>query len=116
MFQFRPVQEPIWSLRDSHCCCEPDCTCPVTRESARKPPEDQPPSSSFRLPLTCTRRSGSACDTAQVSVPPGGLMVSPSASRQKFSVALPPCQSASTCTWPLMVTCPGVKPRPATCS
>ena len=116
MFQFDPFQLPIWSSREIHCCCEPEFTEPVTTLSARKPPLDQPLSSSCRLPRTSTRRSGAAWETAQVSVPDGGTISMFSASRQKFSVALPPFQSAWTCTLPLMSTESGVSPRPAASS
>ena len=84
----------------------PDWIWPSILESAMKPPEDQPPSESARLPRTCIRRYGAACDTAHRSRPPVGVTDRPSAERQKFWVAF--CepsghQSASTCTWPLMV-------------
>jgi hypothetical protein len=114
MFQFEPDQLPHWSLRDSHCCCEPERTCPSIFESARNPPLDQPPSSSCMLPMTCIRRNGAAWETAQVSVPDGGRTAMFSAPRQKFWVALPWNQSASACTWPLMVTSSGDSPRPNT--
>jgi hypothetical protein len=34
MFQFEPVQLPIWLLRVYHCCCEPELTCPSILVSA----------------------------------------------------------------------------------
>src|SRR5882724_5235148 len=116
-FQFDPLQLPIAELRVRNCCCEPDWICPSILESAMKPPDDQPPSESARLPRTCIRRYGAACDTAQRSSPSPGVTERPSAERQKFCVAF--CepsghQSASTCTWPLMFTWSGVRPRPAT--
>src|SRR5689334_17440592 len=114
MFQFEPVQLPHWVLRDNHCCWEPERTWPSITESAMKPPLDQPPSSSCRLPRTCILRYGAACDTAQRSLPPVGLTDRFSASRQKFCVALPWNQSASACTAPLIVTSSGDRPRPAT--
>jgi hypothetical protein len=116
MFQLDPVQLPISELRVSHCCCEPERTCPSILESAIRPPLDQPPSSRARLPRRCMRRYGAACDTAHRSVPPVGVTDRFSASRQKFCVALPPNQSASVCTAPLIVTWSGERPSPATCS
>src|SRR6267378_3673112 len=50
MFQFDPFQLPSALLRVSHCCWLPDLTSPSTFESARKPPLDQPPSSSTKSP------------------------------------------------------------------
>lgn len=115
MFQLEPVQEPSWELRVSHCCWVPDLTWPSILVSAMKPPLDQPPSLSSRLPRTCIRRYEEACDTAQRSVPPVGVTERFSAPRQKFWVAF--CggnQSASTCTAPLIVTASGDCPRPRT--
>src|SRR5882757_11002615 len=102
MFQLEPVQLPNVSLRDSHCCCEPDCTCPSTTLSARNPPLDHwlPGGLGHRdmSPLTCTRRIGPACATAQRSRPSGGTMLRFSAARQKFCVPLPSSHWASTVT------------------
>src|SRR5258706_7109238 len=89
MFQFDPFQLPSALLRVSHCCWLPDLTSPSTFESARKPPLDQPPSSSTRSPRMCMRRIGAACDTAHRSNPPAGTIDMFSTSRQKFSVAFP---------------------------
>src|SRR5580765_5480960 len=72
MFQFAPFQLPSSLSRVSHCCWLPDLTCPSTLESARKPPLDQPPSSSTRSPRMCIRRIGAACETAHRSKPPAG--------------------------------------------
>ena len=117
MFQFEPLQLPICELRVRNCCWDPDRICPSTLVSEMKPPLDQPPSSSARLPRTCMRRYGAACETAQRSRPPVGVTERFSAERQKFCVAF--CepsghQSASACTAPLMFTASGVRPRPAT--
>nr|BFE72215.1 hypothetical protein GCM10020092_055160 [Actinoplanes digitatis] len=116
-FQFEPDQEPSCELRVIHCCWEPDWICPSIFVSDIQPPEDQPPSESARLPRTCMRRYGAACETAHRSSPPGGVTERPSAERQKFWVAF--CepsghQSASACTAPLMFTASGVRPSPAT--
>jgi len=51
-------------------------------------------SSSTRLPSICTRRIGSACDTAHSVLPEDGSMVMFSTPRQKFSVAFPSFQAA----------------------
>jgi hypothetical protein len=59
------------------------------------------------------RRNDAACETAHRLVPLTGLRVRPSAPRQKFWVALPLNQPASTVTSPLMVVSPGRRPRPA---
>src|SRR4051794_21584006 len=115
MFQFDPAPLPICELRVIHCCCDPDRTWPSILVSDIQPPLDQPPSSRARLPRTCIRRYGAACDTAQRSRPPVGFTDRFSADRQKFWVAF--CggnQSASACTAPLMVTSSGDRPRPAT--
>src|SRR3982751_4322303 len=80
-FQFEPFQLPIWELRVMNCCCDPDWIWLSILESAMKPPEDQPPSERARLPRTCIRRYGAACDTAQRSRPSGGTTLSPSAER-----------------------------------
>src|SRR5882757_10222778 len=80
MFQLEPLQLPHSELRDIHCCCEPDLTCPSTLVSASRPPLDQPPSSSCRSPFRCMRRYGAACETAQRSAPPVGLTARFSAS------------------------------------
>src|SRR5690349_1033597 len=84
MFQFAPDQLPMVELRVIHCCCEPDRTWPSILVSDIQPPEAQPPSSSARLPRTCMRRYGAACETAQRSRPPFGLTDRFSAERQKF--------------------------------
>src|SRR3954451_14592806 len=101
MFQLEPDQLPICESRVRNCCWEPDWIWPSTFVSAMKPPLDQPPSSSARLPRTCMRRYGAAWETAQRSRPLLGVIDRPSAERQKFWVAF--CapsghQSASTCT------------------
>src|SRR5437667_11521969 len=113
MFQFDPAQLPIALLRVSHCCWLPDLTCPSTFESARKPPLDQPPSSSTRSPRMCMRRIGAACDTAQRLKPPAGLTDIFSPVRQKLSLALPFLQRASARPLPLMTTSWGEVPRTA---
>src|SRR5580693_2158926 len=122
MFQFEPVQLPSWSLRMMNCCCEPELTWPVMIESLMKPPEDQlllvfpeVSSSRTRLPSICTRRIGSAWETAHSVEPEDGSMVMFSTPRQKFSVALPPFQAALTYTPPPVITvCDGFWPRPTT--
>ena len=101
MFQFEPVQLPSLSLRMMNCCWVPELTWPVTTESLMKPPDDQllvvlpeELSSSTRLPSICTRRIGSACDTAHSVLPDDGSRVMFSTPRQKFVVAFPPFQAA----------------------
>ena len=51
-------------------------------------------SSSTMLPSICTRRIGSACETAHSVLPEDGSMVMFSTPRQKFVVAFPPLQAA----------------------
>src|SRR5438445_13655025 len=114
IFQFDPAQLPSVLLRVSHCCWLPDLTCPSTFESARKPPLDQPPSSSTRSPRMCMRRIGAACETAHRSKPPAGLTDMFSTARQKFSVAFPFLHLASARMPPLMATSFGERPRPDT--
>src|SRR5882724_4674456 len=122
MFQFEPVQLPSLSLRMMNCCWVPELTWPVTTESLMKPPEDQllvvlpeVSSSSTRFPSICTRRIGSACDTAHSVLPEDGSMVMFSTPRQKFCVAFPPLQAASTWMPPPVITvCDGFCPRPTT--
>ena len=58
-----------------------------------------------------TRRIGAACATAHRSVPADGLIDRFSADRQKFWVALPSNQPASTVTSPLMRHVVGVRPE-----
>src|SRR5258708_14151920 len=82
MFQFDPVQLPRSLLRVIHCCWLPDLTCPSTFESARKPPLDQPPSSSTRSPRMRMRRIGAACATPHRSNPPARTTDTVSTSRQ----------------------------------
>src|SRR6266550_2700712 len=115
MFQFDPFQLPSVLLRVSHCCWLPDLTCPSTFESARKPPLDQPPSSSTRSPRMCIRRIGAACETAHRSKPPVGTTDIFSTSRQKFTVAFPFLQRASARMPPLITTSSGERPSPDTC-
>ncbi len=102
MFQLAPVQLPKVSLRDSHCCCEPESTWPSTTLSARNPPLDHPLPGGLGIrvmfPLTWTRRIGPAWATAQRSRPSGGTMLRFSAARQKFCVPLPSSHWASTVT------------------
>ncbi len=64
--------------------------------------------------MTCIRRYGAACATAQRLVPPLVLTDMFSAERQKFWVALPAslALNASTVTAPLMRTSSGFCPRP----
>src|ERR1700753_1999906 len=111
MFQFEPVQLPIWSLRMMNCCWVPELTWPVTCVSLMKPPDDQllevlpeVSSSSTRLPSILTRRIGSACDTAHSVLPEDGAMVMFFTPRQKFCVAFPPLQAASTWMPPAVIT------------
>jgi hypothetical protein len=122
MFHTEPDQLPNSLLREYHCCCEPETTLPSTFVSAIRPPLDQPspPFQSwiwFWAPRRCIRRYGAACETAHRSTvtPAGSVTDRFSAARQKFWVALPPIQNASTRTWPLRLTSSGEKPRPATC-
>ncbi len=58
------------------------------------------------------RRNGAAWETAQRLVPLTGLSARFSAERQKFCVALPLNQPASTVTSPLKVVSSGFRPRP----
>src|SRR5476649_821629 len=110
MFQPLPVQLPNCELRVNHCCCPPELTWLSIFESAMKPPLDQPPSSRTRLPRTCMRRNGEACETAHFSVPPLGTTAMFSAMRQKFCVALPLNHSALDSIVPLIVTSSGDMP------
>ena len=59
------------------------------------------------------RRYGAACETAHRCSPADGVMERFSAERQKFCVALPWNQPASTVTSPLIWTWVGFWPRPA---
>ncbi|CAO0830141.1 hypothetical protein SMICM17S_12690 [Streptomyces microflavus] len=63
--------------------------------------------------MTCIRRKGAAWETAQRLVPLTGFRVRFSAERQKFCVAFPSNQPASTVTSPLNVVSFGLSPRPA---
>src|SRR4051812_22528184 len=115
MFQLAPVHPPSSLFRVSHCCWLPVFTYPSTFESARKPPLDQPPSSSTRSPRMCMRRIGAACETAQRLNAPVGTTAMFSTMRQKFSVALPFLHRASACTPPVMTTSSGERPSPDSC-
>src|SRR6476660_8604684 len=111
-------------LRESHCCCDAGTTLPSMTESARKPPLAQP---AFRFlskanrcssPLTCSRRSGAAWETAILVTffVDDGVTAKFSSDRQKLHVALASgFQSAGTFTPPLMFTSSGLRPSPATC-
>src|SRR5262245_26174258 len=111
-------------LRESHCCCEAGTTLPSITESARKPPLAQPAfdflskANRWSSPLTCSRRSGAAWDTA-IRVTPlvaDGVIAKFSRVRQKLHVALAfGIHSAGTFTPPLMWTLSGFRPSPATC-
>src|SRR5262245_60452048 len=106
MFHTPLVQPPIWLSRVYHCCCEYGPTVPETRESAMYPPLAQPKplGARFRSPWMSIRRNGAACATAHRVKPADGKMDRFSAERQKFCVALPPNQPASTVTSPLIRT------------
>src|SRR5205814_2657080 len=111
MFHTPPDQLPNCALREIHCCWLPEVTWLSILLSAMKPPLDQPPPGSrFMPPLTCARRSGAACATAHSIVPVDGTTDRFSAPRQKFCVALPWNQAASTCSAPLSVTSSGELP------
>src|SRR5262245_42274762 len=70
MFHTALLHPDHLQLRESHCCCEAGTTLPSITESARKPPLAQPAfhflskANRCNSPLTCSRRSGAACDTA----------------------------------------------------
>src|SRR3984957_16326664 len=103
MFQFDPVQLPSWSLRMMNCCWVPELTWAVTFESLMKPPDDQlllvlpeVSSSSTMFPSICTRRIGSACETAHSVLPDDGWLV---------MCSNPP---------PVITVCDGFCPRPTT--
>src|SRR5690606_27343305 len=115
MFHTALPQLPMVLSRVYHCCCEYGRICPLTRLSAMYPPLAQPNPAGARLrcPLTLIRRYGAACDTAQRCSPADGVMEKFSAERQKFCVAFPPNQPASTVTSPLIWTWVGFCPRPA---
>src|SRR4051812_47635359 len=89
-------------LRGYHCCCENGCSWPLTRVWGVYPPLAQPNPVGVRLRcvLMFIRRIGAACATAHRSyaVPDGGVTEKFSVDRQKFWVALPPNQPASTVT------------------
>src|SRR5579862_1590971 len=96
MFQTALPHRDHLLLRDSHCCCEAGTTVPSTSESARKPPLAQPAlpflskANRCRSPLTCSRRSGAAWETA-IRVTPfvaDGVTAKFSSDRQKLHVAL----------------------------
>ena len=90
MFQLLPIQRPQSALRESHCCCVPELTCPSILQSAMNPPLAQPPSQSATLPWKCTRRRAVPCETAQTFTLSSrvGVTARFSAPRQKFTVAL----------------------------
>ena len=101
MFQFEPVQLPSWSLRMMNCCWVPELTWPVTTESLMKPPDDQllvvlpeVSSSSTMLPSICTRRIGSACETAHSVLPERRVVGDVLHAAPEVLVALPPLQAA----------------------
>src|ERR1051326_8745029 len=89
IFQLAPFHLPHSAFRESHCCCDPELTWPSILQSAMKPPLDQPPSQRFKSPLTCTRRSAVACETAQIFMfwSSVGLTERFSTERQKLHVA-----------------------------
>src|SRR5579884_3020439 len=123
MFHTALLQPDHLLLRDSHCCCEAGTTLPSTTESARKPPLAQPAppflskANRCSSPLTCSRRSGAAWDTA-IRVTPlvaEGVTAKFSSVRQKLHVALAfGIHSAVTLTPPLICTSSGFRPSPAT--
>ena len=76
-------------------CCEPEIIVPSILESDIKPPLDQPPSKSTKLPFICMRRKGVAWDVAHLLVPPSGVTAIPATDLQKVHVAFPRIQSAS---------------------
>ena len=68
-------------------------------------------------PLTWTRRSAVACETAQTLIFSSRVGVTErfSAARQKLQVALPRIQSALERTAPVIATSSGMRPNPSTC-
>jgi len=89
MFQFEPVHDFHSLLREIHCCCVPESTLPSIKESDIQPPLAQPCFwCSTRLPSTCIRRNGTACETAHCIVPSVGVTEKFSTPRQKVVVAL----------------------------
>src|ERR1700747_342019 len=129
-FQTPLVQESSLLFLTRNCCCDPLITIlPSNSESAINPPlaKDGPEQKSKRVvnPLTCTRRIGAACDTAQNSATPPQpsaefatkLIVRFDSERQKLSRAMQlfaPKHWLETLMAPLMTTSPGETPRPAT--
>src|SRR5574340_886300 len=91
MFHAPPFHLPHWAFLDSHCCCDPELTWPSIRQSAMNPPLDQPLSHRFISPLTWTRRSAVAWETAQTLTLRScvGMTERFSTHRQKLQVALP---------------------------
>ena len=83
-------------------------------QAAKPVAEAQPKPAGARLRSPCTsiRRNGAACATAHRSAPETGNRLRFSAERQKFCVALPPNQPASTVTSPWIVVSSGFRPRP----
>jgi hypothetical protein len=124
MFQTALPQLPHVLLRDSHCCCDAGTILPSTTESARNPPLAQPAfhfesnANRCNSPLTCSRRSGAACETAMrvMFLLSSGVTAKFSSVRQKLHVAFAfGIQLAGTLTPPLICTSSGFCPRPATC-
>src|SRR6516225_3002473 len=124
MFHTALVHPDHLLLRESHCCCEAGTTLPSMTESARKPPLAQPAfhrlskANRCSSPLTCSRRSGAAWETAilVMFLVADGVTAKFSSVRQKLHVALAfGIQSAGTFTPPLMCTSSGPCPSPATC-
>src|SRR5688572_9415364 len=115
MFQLEPVQLPHCAFLEIHCCWGPEPTFPSMRESEIQPPLPQPPFWwSTRLPRTCMRRKGTACETAHCVVPPELPVAKFSTPRQTFWVALLLLKNASERTL-AMETSPGDRPSPCTC-
>src|SRR5262245_18870075 len=123
MFHTALLQPDLLLLRESHCCCEAGTTLPSMTESARKPPLAQPAlyflskANRCSSPLTCSRRSGAAWETAILVTPlvDDGVTEKFSSDRQKLHVALAlGIQFAGTFTPPLTCTSSGLRPSPAT--
>src|SRR5262249_36979922 len=122
MYEGALYRRDILLLRESHCCWEAGTTLPSMTESARKPPLAQPAfpflskANRCRSPLTCSRLSGAAWETAiLVMCFVEGVTAKFSSDRQKLHVALAfGIQSAGTFTPPLMCTSSGFCPSPAT--
>src|SRR5262249_37124191 len=123
MYEGALYRRDILLLRESQCCWEAGTTLPSTTESARNPPLAQPAfiflskANRCSSPLTCSRLSGAAWETAILVMlfVADGVTAKFSNDRQKLHVALAfGIHWAGTFTPPLMLTSSGLRPSPAT--